>query len=52
VQTLIDRLLATNGILAAVHIEDWYQVRFPYLLAKRVLYPYREYTHLLEIYYK
>jgi len=51
-QTLIDRVLSEDGILASVHIDDWYQVRFPYLLAKQISYPYREYTHLLELYYK
>ena len=49
---LIDRLLAREGVLASVHIEAWYRTRFPYLLAKQVTYPYREYSHLLEIYFK
>ena len=48
----IDRLLAEEGVLASVHIRDWYRARFPYLLLSRHDYPYREYTHQLEVYAK
>jgi SAM-dependent methyltransferase len=51
-QTLIDRLLAPGGVLASVHIAEWYTARFPYLLAKQITYPYREFTHVMEIYFK
>lgn len=51
-QVIVDRLLNPGGVLASVHIESWYKARFPYLLAKQLTYPYREFTHLLEIYLK
>lgn len=48
----IDNLLKPGGILAVVHIDEWCMARFPYLLLKQHFYPYREYTHRLEIYAK
>ena len=48
----IDRLLAVEGILVSVHIDQWYRARFPMLRLKELYYPYREYTHRLEIYVK
>lgn len=48
----IGRLLADDGILVSVHIDQWYKARFPLLRLKEVYYPYREYTHRLEIYIK
>lgn len=49
---IVDRLLAPNATLVSVHIDDWYSSRFPYLLTKTLIYPYREYMHRLEIYSK
>lgn len=48
----IDQMLAADGILISVHIRDWYRARFPYLLVTRHDYPYREFTHQLEVYAK
>lgn len=48
----IDKILAKEGILASVHIDDWYSCRFPYLRLQQVYYDYREYVHNLEIYMK
>ena len=48
----IDSLLAENGVLVSVHIDQWYNSRFPYLLIKNIFYQYREYTHNLEVYAK
>ncbi len=52
VYRIIDRMLANNGLLVCVHIDEWYRARFPYLLMHKTFYPYREYTHRLEIYVK
>jgi 2-polyprenyl-3-methyl-5-hydroxy-6-metoxy-1,4-benzoquinol methylase len=52
VYRIIDSQLADNGILACVHIDQWYTARFPYLMIKERLYAYREFTHRLEVYVK
>jgi 2-polyprenyl-3-methyl-5-hydroxy-6-metoxy-1,4-benzoquinol methylase len=52
VYLIIDKLLADNGILVCVHIDEWYKSRFPYLLLNDYYYDYREYTHRLEVYVK
>lgn len=52
VRCLIDDLLEEGGILATCHIRDWLPPRFPYALLDMTLYPYREYTHQLEVYKK
>ena len=49
---VIDQLLSRNGILASVHINTWYQARFPYPLISEYYYDYRSYIHRLEIYEK
>lgn len=49
---IIDALLQPNGILISVHIDEWYKCRFPYLLCSEYYYPYREYTHKIEVYTK
>lgn len=51
-QMIVGALLRPGGVLASVHIESWYTSRFPYLLATQTSYPYREYNHLLEIYFR
>jgi predicted TPR repeat methyltransferase len=52
VYRILDQLLADDGVLISVHIDAWYRARFPYLLLHEHFYPYREYTHRLEIYVK
>lgn len=49
VRTLIDDLLEEGGVIASCHIRTWSHMRFPYTLLDRLLYPYREYTHHLEV---
>jgi 2-polyprenyl-3-methyl-5-hydroxy-6-metoxy-1,4-benzoquinol methylase len=49
---IIDKLLKKDGILMSVHIDEWYQSRFPYLMLLEYFYNYREYTHRLEVYVK
>lgn len=49
---IIDKLLNKNGILVSVHINDWYNCRFPYNLMRENFYPYRQYLHRLEVYQK
>lgn len=49
---IIDNLLADDGNLVCVHIDEWYSARFPYLLSNVFFYDYREYTHTLEVYTK
>jgi predicted TPR repeat methyltransferase len=52
VYRIVDHLLSEDGILASVHIDAWYAARFPYLLLRTHLYPYREFLHRLELYAK
>ncbi|MEI9910179.1 MAG: class I SAM-dependent methyltransferase [Bacteroidota bacterium] len=49
---LVDKILATNGTLISVHINEWYTCQFPYLRSKQTFYNYREYIHHLETYIK
>jgi 2-polyprenyl-3-methyl-5-hydroxy-6-metoxy-1,4-benzoquinol methylase len=49
---LIDKILATNGTLISVHINEWYHCQFPYVRTKQTFYNYREYIHNLETYIK
>ena len=49
---IIDDLLQHGGHLVSCHIEEWYRARFPYITLKREYYPYREHTHILEVYLK
>ncbi len=49
---IIDELLAKNGVLASVHINEWYSAQFPYLKLEQKYYDYREFTHDLQIYVK
>ena len=49
---IIDDLLQEGGNLVSVHIEEWYQSRFPYLKVNELQYPYRSYSHKLEVYVK
>lgn len=48
----VDRLLEPGGILLTSHIDEWYRARFPYLLLRYSLFPYREYSQRVEIYVK
>jgi predicted TPR repeat methyltransferase len=52
VYIIIDRLLKEGGILATVHIDEWYNAKFPYLMLNDYYYAYRDYTHKLEVYIK
>lgn len=49
---LIDKVLKPGGILVACHIYSWLKVRFPYLSVSREYFSYREYSQILEVYYK
>lgn len=48
----IDRVLAPGGIVATCHIREWEPLRLGYTLLDATLYPYRAYTHQLEVYLK
>ena len=49
---IIDELLEKNGILASVHINEWYSASFPYLKLEQKYYDYRTFTHDLQVYTK
>lgn len=49
---IIDDLLQSGAHLVSCHIDEWYKARFPYITLRREYYPYREYTHVLEVYQK
>lgn len=52
IYSLIDRILLTGGTLVNVHIDEWYRCSWPYIKIKDLHYPYRTYTHKLEIFRK
>lgn len=52
VYTVIDDILQQGGYLVSCHIEEWYNCRFPYITLQRKYYPYKQYTHILEVYLK
>lgn len=52
VRCLIDDLLVDGGALVSCHIREWCSSRFPYTLLDTALYPYRDYTHQLEVFRK
>ncbi|MCF2146674.1 class I SAM-dependent methyltransferase [Desmonostoc muscorum LEGE 12446] len=52
VYKLVDSILREDGILLCCHINDWYSVRFPYLMLDCYYFPYRDYTQRLEVYIK
>ena len=49
---IVDRFLANDGILLCSHINEWYTLRFPYLMLENYYFEYREYTQCLEVYVK
>jgi 2-polyprenyl-3-methyl-5-hydroxy-6-metoxy-1,4-benzoquinol methylase len=49
---IIDKHLATDGYLICCHINEWYKLRFPYLMLENYYFEYREYTQCLEVYVK
>ena len=49
---LVDKILAINGTLISVHINEWYNCQFPYVKTKQTFYNYRKYIHNLEMYIK
>lgn len=49
VRIVIDEMLEDGGVIASCHIREWDHIRFPYTLLDRLLYPYRGYTHHLEV---
>lgn len=48
----VDALLEEDGIMVSCHINEWRPPRFPYTALDIAMYPYRDYTHRLEIYRK
>lgn len=52
VYLITDELMRRNSTLVCVHIEEWYQLRFPYPRVRELRYRYRDYSHLLETYIK
>lgn len=48
----VDQLLEPGALVASCHIREWAHLRFPYSLMDMCLYPYRQYTHQLEIFRK
>jgi 2-polyprenyl-3-methyl-5-hydroxy-6-metoxy-1,4-benzoquinol methylase len=48
----INNFLANDGILICSHINEWYSLRFPYLMLENYFFDYREYTQCLEVYVK
>ena len=50
VYDIVGGFIAPGGLLASVHIENWYEARFPLARTHVLRYPYRDYVHLLELY--
>jgi 2-polyprenyl-3-methyl-5-hydroxy-6-metoxy-1,4-benzoquinol methylase len=49
---ILDKFLVNDGILVCSHINEWYKLRFPYLMLENYYFEYREYTQCLEVYVK
>ena len=49
---LIDQILKPGGILVMSHIYSWLKIRFPYFTVSREYFAYRDYSQVLEVYYK
>ena len=49
---IIDSMLKKDGILASVHINEWYKSQFPFLKLQEYMYKYLTFTHRLELYIK
>jgi 2-polyprenyl-3-methyl-5-hydroxy-6-metoxy-1,4-benzoquinol methylase len=49
---ILDKILVDDGILVCSHINDWYKLRFPYLMLENYYFEYRQYTQCLEVYIK
>jgi 2-polyprenyl-3-methyl-5-hydroxy-6-metoxy-1,4-benzoquinol methylase len=52
VYKIVDQFLTDGGILICSHINEWYTLRFPYLMLENYYFDYREYTQCLEVYVK
>jgi len=52
VYSIIDDILRPGGFLLCCHIAEWYSLKFPFYLVKNEFYPYKEYTHIYELYMK
>ncbi len=52
IYSIVEKLLAKNGFLVSVHIDQWYKSRFPFPQLRSFTYSYREYIHKMEIYKK
>ena len=50
VRWILDQLTQEGSIVATCHIREWIRMRPPYSLIDMTMYPYREYTHQLEIF--
>jgi SAM-dependent methyltransferase len=51
-KVVVDKYLEYGGYLLSVHIDEWNAPIFDYTLVDCLLYPYREFTHRLELYKK
>lgn len=49
---VVDQILKPGGILVMSHIYAWLKIRFPYYTISREYFAYREYSQVLEVYYK
>jgi 2-polyprenyl-3-methyl-5-hydroxy-6-metoxy-1,4-benzoquinol methylase len=48
----LDGLIVDGGIVVSCHIRQWAPVRLPYTLLDMAIYPYRDFTHQLEVFRK
>ena len=48
----INSWLNIDGVLISVHIDEWYDAKFPFFTYRSLYYKYRNYTHKLEVYIK
>lgn len=49
VRAIIDAIAAPGAVIASCHISDWKPPRLAHVLIDEVVYPYWDYTHLLEV---
>ena len=50
VRWVLDQLTREGSIIASCHIREWIRMRLSYSLIDVTMYPYRAYTHQLEIF--
>ncbi|MNP44486.1 bifunctional 3-demethylubiquinone-9 3-methyltransferase/ 2-octaprenyl-6-hydroxy phenol methylase [compost metagenome] len=52
IYSIIDNILNENGVVITCHVDDYYRMRFPYLLKNQLYFEKENYNYKLEVYIK